>query len=121
MFLHKTAPYVMTLLDAWLSFSLVPVLPTGRQCHISGLFMHEPEKQPFSDCIFTSKHFNGKDSKKMHLMELESDKKIWLQPSLKHYLAFWLDVLLGKKQHFYSIKLKLFVSSFTVAPHEATL
>lgn len=54
-------------------------------------------------------------------MELESNKKIWLQPSLKHYLAFWFDVLLGKKQHFYSLKLKLFVSSFTVASHETTL
>lgn len=36
----------------------------------------------------------------MHLMELESDKKIWLQPSLKHYLAFWFDVLLGKDSIF---------------------
>lgn len=33
----------------------------------------------------------------MHLMELENDKKIWLQPSLKHYLAFQFDVLLKKK------------------------
>lgn len=24
-------PYVMTLLDAWVSFSLAPVLPTGSQ------------------------------------------------------------------------------------------
>lgn len=36
----------------------------------------------------------------MHLMELESDKKIWLQPSLKHYLAFWFDVLLEKNTIF---------------------
>lgn len=42
----------------------------------------------------------------MHLMELESDKKIWLQPSLKHYLAFWLDVLLGKKTAFLLHKTK---------------
>lgn len=33
-------------------------------------------------------------------MELGSDKKICLQPSLKHYLAFWFDVLLGKNSIF---------------------
>lgn len=49
-------------------------------------------------------------------MELESDEKIWLQPGLKHYLAFWFDVLLGKKHHFCFIKLECFASSFTVAP-----
>ena len=77
-------------------------------------------RKPFPVTLFTSVHFNGHGSKILHLRELENGKKNWLPSSLKHDLASWFDVFLGKRS-VYSIKLKFFVLSLTALPHEITV
>lgn len=58
-------PFVRTILDAWVLFSLLPVLPTG--CQLSSLRV-----------VYTqTEYFNGCASKELHRIELGSDMKNW--------------------------------------------
>lgn len=82
--------------------------------------MHKLEKYTFSGYIFTSVYFHGCGSKILQIIELESGKKNWPPSSLKHDLASWFDVLLGKNS-VYSINLKFFVLSLIVLPREITV